>query len=140
MSLFQQTGRIVVLLKGKYAGRKAIIYDKLNSKKDKKNPDKVYLFGIKNYPKRIIRKMNFERKIRKSNVKIFFRKVNSRHVFLTRYIFDGIDSLNALFEQNLISISKNLKFDSAKKKLFNNVFTDIFLSGRNKWFFKKLKF
>jgi len=84
---------------------------------------------------------------KKLKMKIFFKTVNKKHIFPTRYFVD----LN-LEQQNLINqVSKDLfklksgedisdKSPQKARTLVNNIFMDKYFSGKNKWFFKKLRF
>ena len=91
-----EKGRLVILLKGKHAGRKAVIINKNESSDIKKTENYIKIVGIKNYPKKINRNMNNEVKRKKCRVKPFTKVINKRHIFLTRYSLEGVDKLSFL--------------------------------------------
>jgi len=82
-----------------------------------------------------------------SNIKVFFKKLNKIHILPTRYFVDL-----SIVQQELISNVSlklfELKFNEKLSTIhseelkwqINNIFVDKYFSGKNKWFFKKLKF
>ena len=105
------------------------------------------VLGIKAIPKKKLLKKENNSIKKKLRIKVFFKTLNKKHIFPTRYFVD----LN-LEQQNLITqvsndlfklkLGENKSVDSAEKikMLVNNIFMDKYFSGKNKWFFKKLKF
>ena len=103
--------------------------------------------GLKLFQKKKLRKKENNSIKKKLRIKVFFKTLNKKHIFPTRYFVD----LN-LEQQNLITqvsndlfklkLGENKSVDSAEKikMLVNNIFMDKYFSGKNKWFFKKLKF
>jgi len=84
-------------------------------------------------------------KKKKINIKVFFKALNKSHVLPTRYFVD----LNPDQQKLISNVSRyffqsktQLKPNNSPTDLWkvNNIFIDKYFSGKNKWFFKKLKF
>lgn len=67
---------------------------------------------------------------KRSRVKPFLKKINLNHVMPTRYNFD----------MDFKSISIKKKNNKLAKKMIRKVFENRYQSGKNKWFFTKLRF
>lgn len=135
-------GRIAIILNGKHAGKKGIVIEN-KIKNEKKNTDNIIILGIKNIPRKINQKRNDKKK--KINIKVFFKALNKSHVLPTRYFVD----LNPDQQKLISNVSKcffqnkaHIKPDNSPTDLWkvDNIFIDKYFSGKNKWFFKKLKF
>lgn len=126
------------------AGLKAIIV-KSAKKYEGKNYESVLLLGIKNSPLKITRKMSTKKTFKKSRIKMFLKIFNVNHLLPTRYVIDISDIKDLIPEkrENIEQISedlKNLKSENNILLKFNNIFSDRFFAGKNKWFYKKMKF
>jgi len=84
---------------------------------------------------------------KKSNIKVFFKTLNKNHILPTRYFVDlGTDQQELISKVscNLLKLKSNEKYfvDTTTELNWqvNNIFIDKYFSGKNKWFFKKLKF
>merc|ERR1711923_245470 len=92
--------------------------------------------GIDRYPRKVTKKMSKKKIQKRSKVKPFLKVVNYNHVMPTRYSVDiSFDKTN---------INKELMKDPMKKKKARNMvrtkFEERYKSGKNRWFFQKLKF
>merc|ERR1711901_1995 len=70
MGKIMKPGKVVIVLRGKYAGRKAVVA------------------GIDRCPKRVHAKMPAKKIARRSRVKAFVKTLNYNHVMPTRYQLD----------------------------------------------------
>jgi large subunit ribosomal protein L27e len=152
-------GRIVILLKGRYAGRKAVIINASESgTKDRKYPH-CLVAGINRYPRKVNRSMSKARIEQRIKIKPFVKYVNLNHVMPTRYAVASelqLDGVVKLIEQSAGSASdgdvlsnpdfrttlrKNLKsnFESKYSNLDLNKSNDD-KNSRLKFFFRRLKF
>jgi large subunit ribosomal protein L27e len=139
-----KSGRVVLVFNGRMAGFKAVII-KGFKKQEKTNFESVLLLGIKKYPLKITRKMNTEKTFKKSRIKMFLKFFNKNHILPTRYIIDlsDIKSIIPNQEDDLEEIKQKIKESKKEKNLLltiGNIFNDRFFAGKNKWFYKKLKF
>mmetsp|Transcript_37416 Transcript_37416/g.95613 ORF Transcript_37416/g.95613 Transcript_37416/m.95613 type:complete len:151 (-) Transcript_37416:760-1212(-) len=145
-----KNGRVVLILRGRFAGSKAIILTK-SSNFDKNAVQTFILAGLQKYPQMITRKMSLKKVSKKSRMKIFIKKVNINHVFPTRFFIDLNKTTDKLVNEKIEDYKdfiekkiENKELLSKEKKIFSsflkNIFLDQFFSGKQKWFFEKLKF
>ena len=135
MVKFLKPNKAVVLLQGRFAGHKAVIVRNF----DDGNRDRPYghclVAGLAKYPKKVIRKDSAKKTAKKSRVKAFLKVMNYSHIMPTRYTLDvdlkDIVSVDALQ-------SRDKKVTAAKETKAR--FEDRFKSGKNRWFFSKLRF
>ena len=79
-------GRIVVLLTGKHAGKKAVIIKVMSEgTKDRAFPH-MLVVGMARNPKKVSKKMTEERIAKRIRIKPFVKYVNMNHVMPTRYM------------------------------------------------------
>ena len=79
-------GKIVIVLQGRYAGRKAVIVkNNDDGTEDRKYPHAI-LAGIDRYPLKVNKRMSKKKIARRSRIKPFVKAVNYNHVMPTRYI------------------------------------------------------
>jgi large subunit ribosomal protein L27e len=130
-------GKAVILLQGKYAGHKAVIVKNFDEKSKKEREyGHCIVAGIARYPKKALKKYNLSKLALKSRLKPFLKLVNHTHIMPTRYTVD-IDFKNVQVTQ------KTLKEPSKKRpscRKVKRIMEERYLSGKNKWFFTKLKF
>ncbi|XP_021907661.1 60S ribosomal protein L27-3-like [Carica papaya] len=135
MVKFLKQNKAIILLQGRYAGRKAVIVKSF----DEGNRDRHYghclVAGIKKYPSKVIRKDSTKKTAKKSRVKAFVKLVNYQHLMPTRYTFD-VDLKDVVTVDALQS--KDKKVTSLKETKAR--FEERFKAGKNRWFFTKLRF
>lgn len=136
MGKIMKPGKVVIILAGRYAGRKAVIL----KNHDDGNSDKSYghavVAGIDRYPKAIYRKHNKEERKKRSRVKPFIKCYNYTHLMPTRYLVD------IPFDKSVTA--RDVIKDRAKRKKarmeLKTKFQERYKTGKNKWFFSKLRF
>ncbi|MQM22040.1 hypothetical protein Taro_055087 [Colocasia esculenta] len=88
MVKFLKPNKAVIVLQGRFAGRKAVIVKNF----DDGTRDRAYghclVAGIYKYPKKVIRKDSAKKTAKKSRVKAFVKLVNYNHIMPTRYTLD----------------------------------------------------
>merc|ERR1712058_74433 len=119
-----KAGKVILLLGGRYAGRKAVIVKPSDEGTTDKPFSHALVAGIDRYPRKVTKKMSF------------LKVVNYNHMMPTRYSVDiSFDKTN---------INKELLKDPMKKKKARNMvrtkFEERYKSDKNRWFFQKLKF
>lgn len=135
MVKFLKQNKAVILLQGRYAGKKAVIVKSF----DDGSRDRAYghclVAGLKKYPSKVIRKDSAKKTAKKSRVKCFIKLVNYQHLMPTRYTLDvdlkEVATIDALQSKD----KKVAALKEAKAKL-----EERFKTGKNRWFFTKLRF
>jgi len=131
-----KSGKVVLILAGRFAGRKAIIVKPSEEGSNDKRFPHALVAGIERYPKKITKKMTQKRINLRSKIKPFLKVINYNHVMPTRYVVDiPFDKAN---------LNKECLKDPKKKKgmkmKVKTSFEERYKSGKSKWFFQKLKF
>jgi len=136
MGKIMKPGRVVLVLGGRYAGRKAVVVKTY----DEGSQDRPYahclVAGVDRYPRKVTKRMGKKKVEKRSKIKPFVRVYNCNHLMPTRY------SVEINFDKN--KVNKDLFKDPAtKRKAKSDVkskFEERYKSGKNKWFFTKLRF
>ncbi|KAK8588587.1 hypothetical protein V6N12_023016 [Hibiscus sabdariffa] len=135
MVKFLKPNKAVIVLQGRYAGRKAVIVKSF----DEGTRDRPYghclVAGIKKYPSKVIRKDSAKKTAKKSRVKCFVKLVNYQHLMPTRYTLD-VDLKDVVAVDALQTKDKKVAACKATKERFE----ERFKTGKNRWFFTKLRF
>eukprot|EP01060_Flectonema_neradi_P038147 TRINITY_DN792_c0_g1_i2.p2 TRINITY_DN792_c0_g1~~TRINITY_DN792_c0_g1_i2.p2 ORF type:complete len:135 (+),score=29.63 TRINITY_DN792_c0_g1_i2:121-525(+) len=134
MGKFLKTGKVCLLLQGRFAGRKAVIVQNTDSKTKTRQYGHALVAGVDKYPLKINKSMNKKRMAFRSRVRPFIKVVNHNHLMPTRYNLD----LPAAAKKE-IDASEAAKKE-ASKKVVRTLFQERYKAGKNKWFFQKLRF
>ena len=86
MKKFLKPGKIVILLGGKYAGKKAVILKVFYEGSKNRKFGHALVAGIASAPRKVTRSMSEERISRRIRIKPFVKYVNFNHFMPTRYI------------------------------------------------------
>merc|ERR1712046_188760 len=82
---FLKQGKVIIILNGRYAGKKAVIVKTF----DEGTADRPYghciVAGVAKYPLKITKGMSQKRIAKRSRVKPFLKCVNYNHIMPTRY-------------------------------------------------------
>jgi len=88
MVKFLKPGKIVVLLSGRYAGRKAVVV-KLSEEGTKERPyGHALVVGLEKVPLPVSKSMSIKKIKKRSRVKPFVKYTNFNHIMPTRYVVD----------------------------------------------------
>merc|ERR1711937_705976 len=136
MGKIMKGGKVVLLLSGRYAGRKAVIVKPSDEGTSDKPFSHALVAGIDRYPRKVTKKMSKKKVAKRSAIKPFLKVVNYNHVMPTRYTVDiPFDKSN---------LNKEVLKDPKKKKTARTVvrtkFEEKYKSGKSRWFFQKLRF
>ncbi|KAH3721693.1 60S ribosomal protein L27-like [Dreissena polymorpha] len=136
MGKFMKSGKVVLVLGGRFAGRKAVIVKNYDEGTSDKPYGHALVAGIERYPRRVTRSMGKKKIKQKSKVKPFIRVYNYNHLMPTRYSIDVVLDKGA--------VNKEVFKDPARKRKAKREvkakFEERYKSGKNKWFFQKLRF
>merc|ERR1711944_61857 len=136
MGKIMKAGKVVLVLSGRFAGRKAVIVKPTDDGTTDKPFGHALVAGIDRYPRKVTKRMAKKKIKRRSKIKPFLKVVNYNHLMPTRYSVDlSFDKAN---------LNKEVLKDPMKKKKARNMvrtkFEERYKTGKNKWFFQKLRF
>ena len=136
MGKIMKSGKVVLLLSGRFAGRKAVVVKPTDDGTTDKPFGHALVAGIDRYPKKVTKRMAKKKIKMKSKIKPFLKVVNYNHLMPTRYSVDlSFDKAN---------LNKEVLKDPMKKKkarqMVRTKFEERYKTGKNKWFFQKLRF
>ena len=146
-----KTGRVVILLAGRRAGKKAVIVKNFDDGKKGKQFPHALVAGVDRAPLKVTKKMSDKKVKRRSKVTPFVKIVNYNHILPTRFTVTGEFAEKQGSELKTLVSEDKLSNPSARKDLKRQVkavFTERYLrpdSSNEKqpavdFFFKKLRF
>jgi len=129
-------GKVVLVLGGRYAGRKAVIVKNYDEGPSDKPYGHALVAGVDRYPRRVKRRMGKKKLKLYSKVKPFVKVYNYNHLMPTRYSVDvSLDKA---------TVNKDAFRDPAlRRKARREVkakFEERYKEGKHRWFFQKLRF
>jgi len=136
MPKFLKQGKVVVVLNGRYAGRKAVIVKNFDDGSKERHYGHALVAGIDRAPLKVTTSMSKKKLAKRSKIKPFVKIVNYNHIMPTRYGLD-IDLKNAVTAEAVYGEAQNRK---PVKRAVKKLFEDRYKAGKNKWFFSKLRF
>ncbi|XP_045600427.1 large ribosomal subunit protein eL27 [Procambarus clarkii] len=130
-------GRVVILLTGKQAGKKAIVIKSNDDGTQDRPYEHALVAGIECYPRKVTKTMSKKKIARRSKIKPFVRIVNLKHVMPTRYTATDI-----VFDK--VKINKETLKDPGRRRKARRIvkekLEERYKSGKNRWLFQKLRF
>ena len=121
MVWFLKPGRVVLILSGRFAGKKAVVVRAYDEGTKDRPFGHCLVVGVEKPPLRISKKMPEKRQQRKIRVKPFVKYVNYTHIMPTRYVVSQDLDL-----KNVVSDERMSKVDTRKdlRKELRNLLTD----------------
>ncbi|CAH1378514.1 hypothetical protein MTP99_002344 [Tenebrio molitor] len=135
MGKIMKQGKVVLVLAGRYAGRKAIVIKNNDDGTSDKQYGHAIVAGIDRYPRKVNKRMGKGKIHKRSKIKPFVKVLNYNHLMPTRYSVDLTSDVKIT--------PKDLKDPMKRKKVKFQTrvkFEERYKSGKNKWFFQKLRF
>ncbi|XP_054718130.1 60S ribosomal protein L27-like [Uloborus diversus] len=136
MGKIMKIGKVVLVLNGRYAGRKAVVV----KNNDEGTSDKPYghalIAGIDRYPRKVTRRMSKKKLNKRNKIKPFVKVLNYNHLMPTRYMVD------IQFDKSIVN-KEVLKDPAKRRKARRDVkakFEERYKTGKSRWFFQKLRF
>ncbi|XP_064090420.1 large ribosomal subunit protein eL27-like isoform X2 [Macrobrachium nipponense] len=130
-------GRVVILLGGRHAGKKAIVIKSNEDGTQDRPYEHALVAGIERYPRKVTKKMSKKKIARRSKIKPFVKVVNLKHVMPTRYTASDI-----IFDK--AKINKEAHKDPGKRRrirrIVKNKLEERYKTGKNRWLFQRLKY
>ena len=97
-----KTGKVVVILNGKYAGKKAVIVNVNETATNKHKFPHAVVCGIEKAPRKVTRSMKEDKISKKTHMKVFVKTLNLQHFMPTRFVvFRVIHGLDTLLTTSL---------------------------------------
>nr|QBH73519.1 60S ribosomal protein L27e [Embidopsocus sp. OG15479] len=134
MGKIMKPGKVVLVLSGRYAGRKAIVLKTFDDGTSDKQYGHALVAGIDRYPRKVTKRMGKKKIHKRSKIKPFIKILNYNHLMPTRYTVDVV--LEKM-------TTKDLKDPMKRKKARFQIrvkFEERYKAGKNRWFFQKLRF
>lgn len=136
MAKFIKSGKVAIVLRGRFAGKKVVIV-KQHDEGTKSHPfPHAIVAGLEREPLKVTKDMGAKKVAKRTRVKPFVRLVNYNHLMPTRYTLDIESFKLAVTPESLGEPSQREEAKKAVKKAFEEKFQ----AGKNKWFFSKLRF
>ncbi|POS77724.1 60S ribosomal protein L27-A [Diaporthe helianthi] len=157
---FLKVGRVAIITRGRYAGKKVRILEppnlfaanKTDTERRSLGKDMVVIIqpvdsgnkahpyghalvaGIERYPSKITRRMSKARQEKRSKIKPFVKVVNYNHLMPTRYTLELEGLKGAITSDTFKEVSQREDAKKTVKKTLEERYT----SGKNRWFFTPL--
>uniref|UniRef100_A0A7S3UBV3 60S ribosomal protein L27 n=1 Tax=Picocystis salinarum TaxID=88271 RepID=A0A7S3UBV3_9CHLO len=135
MVKFMKNGKVVVLLTGRFAGRKAVIVKNYDEGTPQRPYGHAIVCGINKYPRKVKKRQSKKEQEKRARMKTFVKVVNYNHLMPTRYTMDA--DLKSIVTADVVD--NEAKRTEAKKES-KKVLEERFQTGKNRWFFTKLRF
>ncbi|XP_058160787.1 large ribosomal subunit protein eL27-like [Dasypus novemcinctus] len=136
MGKFMKSGKVVLVLAGRYSGRKAVIMKNIDDGTSDCPYRPALVVGINRYPHKGTAAMGKKKIARRSKIKSFMKVYNYNHLMPTRYSMD--------IPLDKTVVNKDVFRDPAPKckaqRKAKVKFEERYKTGKNKWFFQKLRF
>lgn len=135
MGKFIKPGKCIVVLSGRFAGHKAVVVRNFDNGSENRKYSFAIVAGVERYPRKVLKGMEKRTVARRSVVKPFLKVVNYNHILPTRY---GLDAdLQGVVKAETVA---NMEQKKMALKKIGKMFRERYSSGKNKWFFSKLRF
>ncbi|KAK9801373.1 hypothetical protein WJX73_002675 [Symbiochloris irregularis] len=132
---FLKDKKVVILLAGRYAGKKAVILKYFDDGTSSRSYGHASVCILAKEPRKVIKKQSQKKQNKRSFLKTTVKTVNYQHLMPTRYSLD-VD-LKTVFTNDAYGSRENLRGACLEA---NKILTEKFKSGKNRWFFTKLRF
>ncbi|ORX58121.1 hypothetical protein DM01DRAFT_1318859 [Hesseltinella vesiculosa] len=136
MVKFIKAGKVVVILQGRYAGKKAVVVRNHDEGTKERGYGFAVVAGVERSPLKVTRNMGKKKVAKRSRVKPFIKVVNYNHMMPTRYALD-LEQIKGTISAD--TFKEPTQRDEAKK-VIKKLFQERYQTGKNKWFFNKLRF
>ncbi|KAI8296995.1 Tetratricopeptide repeat protein 36 [Colletotrichum sp. SAR11_59] len=133
---FLKVGRVAIITHGRYAGKKVVIIQPVDSGNKAHPFGHALVAGIERYPSKITRRMSKTRQEKRNKIKPFVKLVNYNHLMPTRYTLE-LEGLKGVVSNDTF---KEVTQREDAKKTVKKVLEERYTSGKNRWFFTPLRF
>lgn len=137
-------GKIVIVLQGRYAGKKAVILQNQDNGTNKHSYGHCVVAGIEKYPRKVKKSMTKRKIALRSDITPFVKVVNYNHIMPTRYTLDVSEKVKGSVDLAAFSSpGANADRPEAREKsrsVIKREFQQRYNAGKNRWFFAALRF
>ncbi|KAF2173996.1 hypothetical protein M409DRAFT_48895 [Zasmidium cellare ATCC 36951] len=133
---FLKVGRVAIISRGRYAGKKVVIIQPQDNGSKKHPFPHALVAGIERYPSQITRRMSKTRQNKRSKVKPFIKVINYNHLMPTRYTLELEGLKGVVTNETFTEVSQR----EEAKKTVKKALEERYVSGKNRWFFTPLRF
>jgi len=131
-----KVGRVAIITRGRYAGKKVVIIQPVDSGTKSHPFSYALVAGIERYPSKVTRRMGKKRVEKRSKVKPFIKMINYNHLMPTRYTLE-LEGLKGVISNDTF---KEVSQREDAKKNVKKALEERYQSGKNRWFFTALRF
>lgn len=135
MPKFLKEKKAVIVLNGRYAGKKAVIVKAFDEGTRDRPYGHALVAGVARPPSKVTKRMSKKRVAKRSSLKPFVKVINYQHLMPTRYTVDVNLNKEVVKDKSLSDPVEKLKV----RKEIKAKFEDRYKTGRNRWFFAKLR-
>ena len=139
MSKILAPGRVVIILSGRFAGKKAIVTSVNLQKTEERKYGFVTVVGVERAPLKITHKMSEKVQQMRTSVKSFCKVINVNHVMPTKNTVD-LAQLNLVKEVKAENFQIRKQYPNAQKKQISAQLANHYRAGKDAWLFTKLRF
>ncbi|VDD89586.1 unnamed protein product [Enterobius vermicularis] len=137
MGKIMKSGKVVLVLRGRFAGRKAIIVKAYDDGSSDRAYSHALIAGIDKYPRPITKAMGKKKIENRNKLRPFVGVASYSNLLPTRlYSVDITLDKNFVNKEALKEPGKKTRAKLEIKKKFE----ERYKTGKNKWFFTKLRF
>merc|ERR1712079_209931 len=136
MGKIMKSGKVVLLLSGRYAGRKAVIVKSYDDGTGDRQYGHALVIGMERYPRPVTKNMSKTKLKRRSKIKPFIKVANYNHMMPTRYSVD-INFTKSTFNKDALKEPPKRKIARHSARM---LLEERYKTGKNKWLFKKPQF
>ncbi|EAS06007.2 60S ribosomal protein L27 (macronuclear) [Tetrahymena thermophila SB210] len=144
MAKFLKYGRVVILLQGRFAGKKAVIVKSSEDGTKDRKFGHVLVAGVERSPKKVTKRMGSKKIQKRTSVKPFIKYVNLNHIMPTRYSVKELCDFKELVKEDKIKNNAKSEVRDTLKKVFVEKYRTINpeekSASHTKFFFSKLRF
>ena len=138
-----KSGKVVIVLSGRFAGRKAVVVKASDEGNKEKRFGHAVVAGIDRYPRKVVRAMKQSKIDKRTKIKPFVKTINFNHLMPTRYSVDF--DLKKTLDDNAFSKEQKGETKKTLKKLFEDKYKNQSAKNEKKtlgasYFFSKLRF
>jgi len=136
MGKIMKPGRVVILLNGRFAGRKGVVVKSYDEGTSDRPYGHALVAGIDKYPLKVTKRMGKKKIEKRSKVRPFIKVVSLQHLLPTRCTFEADFDKSVVNKETIKEPMKKRSAISSVKKEFEKRYK----TDKSKWLFQKLRF